>query len=76
MEAENGTDAVELFQSSSPDAVLLDITMPGMDGISALKEILEIDSKTRVAMVSARGTTGGRDRSIEIWSQRLRLKAF
>ena len=76
VEAENGTDAVELFQSSGPDAVLLDITMPGMDGISALKEILEIDLTARVAMISARGATGGCNRSIEIWIQRLRRKAF
>ena len=55
VEAENGTQAVELFQSTGPDAVLLDITMPGMDGLTALKKILEIDSKARVAMVSAMG---------------------
>ena len=55
VEAEDGTEAVELFQSSSPDAVLLDITMPGMNGISVLKEILEIDSTARVAMVTAMG---------------------
>ncbi len=55
VEAETGTQAVELFQSSSPDAVLLDVTMPGMDGISALKKILEIDSTARIAMVSAMG---------------------
>ena len=55
VEAETGTQAVELFQSSNPDAVLLDVTMPGMDGISALKKILEIDSTARIAMVSAMG---------------------
>lgn len=55
VEADTGTQAVELFQSSRPDAVLLDITMPGMDGISALKKILEFDPTARVAMVSGMG---------------------
>jgi len=55
IQAENGRDALEKYQASSPDAVLMDITMPEMDGLTALKEIRTIDPSARVAMVTALG---------------------
>ena len=42
-EAENGLKAVEKFKEVNPDLVLMDITMPEMDGIQALKEIKKIE---------------------------------
>jgi two-component system, chemotaxis family, chemotaxis protein CheY len=53
--AENGLQAVRQFLDFRPDAVLLDITMPEMDGLAALKEIKKIDPAARVAMVTAMG---------------------
>jgi two-component system chemotaxis response regulator CheY len=55
IEAADGSEAVALFKAHRPDAVLLDITMPVMDGLEALKEILSEDPKARVAMVTAMG---------------------
>lgn len=55
IEACNGADAVSKYQQSSPDAVLLDITMPDMDGVQALKEIVSINSNAKVTMVTAMG---------------------
>jgi two-component system chemotaxis response regulator CheY len=55
VEASDGTEAVELYQSARPDAVLLDITMPKMDGLTALKEIRKLDPDARVAMLTAMG---------------------
>ena len=55
IEAENGIEAVEKYQQYRPDAVLMDITMPGMDGLTALKEIRARDPNARVAMVTAMG---------------------
>ena len=55
VEAATGREAIEQYKSTSPDAVLLDITMPDMDGLSALKEIRAHDSDARVAMVTAMG---------------------
>jgi two-component system chemotaxis response regulator CheY len=55
IQAENGREAVDLYASSRPDAVLLDITMPEMDGLAALKEIKQLDPGARVAMVTAMG---------------------
>ena len=54
-EAENGAVGVEMFKSLSPDIVTMDITMPEMDGLQALKEIVKADPKAKVVMVSAMG---------------------
>jgi len=54
-EAENGQKAVEKYAESKPDLVLMDITMPEMDGIQALKKIKEIDAGANVIMCSAMG---------------------
>ncbi len=55
LEAENGLDAVQKYTANKPDAVLMDVTMPEMDGLQALKEIRKIDPLARVTMVTAMG---------------------
>ncbi len=55
IEAENGKQAVEAYRASKPDAVLMDITMPEMDGLEALRAIIAHDPTARVAMVTALG---------------------
>ena len=54
-EAENGVKAVEKYSEVKPDLVLMDITMPEMDGIQALKKIKELDPGAVVVMCSAMG---------------------
>lgn len=54
-EADNGAKAVNLYKSTQPDLVLMDITMPEMDGLTALKEIRTFDPKARVIMLTALG---------------------
>ncbi len=54
-EAENGAQAVEKYKELNPDLVTMDITMPEMDGISAVKEIMKINSGAKVVMCSAMG---------------------
>ncbi|NLL38771.1 MAG: response regulator [Clostridiales bacterium] len=54
-EAENGLVGVEKFKELKPDIVTMDITMPEMNGLDALREIMKIDPTAKVIMVSAMG---------------------
>jgi two-component system chemotaxis response regulator CheY len=54
-EAANGRESVEMYQSVKPDLVTMDITMPEMDGISAVREIKKIDADARIIMCTAMG---------------------
>ncbi|AMA72680.1 MULTISPECIES: response regulator [Aneurinibacillus] len=54
-EASDGAQAVEKYKELSPDLVTMDITMPEMDGITALKEIKKINPDAKVIMCSAMG---------------------
>lgn len=54
-EADNGVEAVRLYREFRPDLTTMDIVMPLMDGITALREIVRIDPAARVVMVSALG---------------------
>lgn len=53
VEAENGSQAVDLYLKQRPDMVLLDIHMPGKNGKDVLKELLDHDPKAYVVMMSA-----------------------
>ena len=54
-EAGNGVEAVARYQELRPDVTTLDITMPEKDGLTALREIIELDPGARVIMCSALG---------------------
>lgn len=54
-EAENGAKAIEKYKELNPDLVIMDITMPEVDGIQAVKEIKKINSAAKVIMCSAMG---------------------
>lgn len=54
-EAENGFEAIEKYKELQPDIVTMDITMPEMDGVEALKEIKSIDEDATILMCSAMG---------------------
>jgi len=57
-EARNGREALETYQQTQPDLVIMDITMPEMDGISAVRAILQVDPAVRIVMCSALGQDG------------------
>jgi len=52
-EAANGLEAIEKYKALKPDVVLMDILMPGMDGLSAIMNIMEQDTKAKIIVVSA-----------------------
>ncbi|MCD1257809.1 response regulator [Paenibacillus athensensis] len=54
-EANDGNQAVERYKELKPDLITMDITMPEMDGIAALKEIKKLDGNAKVIMCSAMG---------------------
>jgi two-component system chemotaxis response regulator CheY len=54
-EAEDGIEAVKMFKDLQPDVITMDITMPNMNGIDALKEIRKIDDSAKVVMCTAMG---------------------
>jgi two-component system chemotaxis response regulator CheY len=54
-EAENGQVGVNLYKELKPDLVTMDITMPEMDGISAVKAIKQLDPGAKIIMCSAMG---------------------
>lgn len=75
-EAENGMKAVEKFKEVNPDLVLMDITMPEMYGIQALKEIKKLDGGAKVIMCSAMGQQAMVIESIQAGAKDFIVKPF
>ena len=75
-EAENGKKAVEKYGELNPDLVTMDITMPEMDGIQALKKIKEKDGAASVIMCSAMGQQAMVVESIQAGARDFIVKPF
>ena len=75
-EAVDGETAVELYRNHRPDAVTMDILMPGRGGIDALRAIRDLDPEARVIMVSAVGQEGLIAEAMEAGAQAYILKPF
>ena len=75
-EAENGAKAVEKYAELKPDLVLMDITMPEMDGIDALKKIKASDPSASVIMCSAMGQQAMVIESIQSGAKDFIVKPF
>ncbi len=75
-EAGNGAEAVRLYRELKPAMVLMDITMPEMDGIEALKEIRAEDPSARVVMCSAMGQQAMVIESIQAGAKDFIVKPF
>lgn len=75
-EAENGAKAIEKFTELSPDLVIMDITMPEVDGIQAVKEIKKLDANSKIIMCSAMGQQAMVIESIQAGAQDFIVKPF
>ncbi|CDO03302.1 Chemotaxis protein CheY [Oceanobacillus picturae] len=75
-EAENGQVAVDLYQEVKPDLVTMDITMPEMNGVEALKEIKKLDADAKVIMCSAMGQQGMVVEAIQAGAKDFIVKPF
>ena len=54
-EAANGLQGVQMYKELKPDLVTMDVTMPEMDGVEAVKEIMSFDKNAKIIMISAMG---------------------
>ena len=75
-EAENGAVAVAKYRELKPDLTTMDITMPEMDGLAALKEIRGQDPSARVVMCSAMGQQSMVIESIQAGARDFIVKPF
>ncbi|WP_054743087.1 response regulator [Cellulosilyticum ruminicola] len=75
-EAENGLKAIEAYKEHMPDLMLMDITMPELDGIAAVKKIKEIDANAKIVMCSAMGQQAMVLESIQAGARDFIVKPF
>jgi two-component system chemotaxis response regulator CheY len=75
-EAGNGLEAIARFQELRPEVMTLDITMPEMDGLSALRDIMELEPTARVVMCSALGQESKVLESIKLGAKDFVVKPF
>lgn len=75
--AKNGAEAIKMFKALEPDLVLLDIVMPMMDGIQALRTLLRINPRAQVVMVSSMGGVGTKaEEALRLGAQGIISKPF
>lgn len=75
-EAENGARAVEKYKELTPDLVIMDITMPEMDGIQAVKAIKSLNGEAKIIMCSAMGQQAMVIESIQSGAKDFIVKPF
>ena len=75
-EASTGKEAVEMYRKLKPDLVTMDIVMPEMNGIDAVKEIRAFDPEAKIIMVSAMGQQGMVIDSIQAGARDFIIKPF
>ncbi len=56
--AKNGAEAIKMNHSENPDIILMDMNMPGMDGLTALRSLVVLDKEVKVVMVTSLGGVG------------------
>ena len=74
--ATDGEEGIAAYLQFKPDVVTMDITMPNMNGIESLKEILRMDRKAKIVMISAAGQQKRIIEAIKLGAKRFITKPF
>ena len=75
-EASNGEQAILMYRLLKPEIVFLDITMPKIDGLAALQQIMEINPKAKVIMCSALSTNANMTTALRLGAMDFMIKPF
>lgn len=75
-EADNGLKAIDMYKITKPDAVFMDITMPELNGIESVKQIIAIDPSAKIVMCSAMGQQGMVIEAIQAGAKDFIVKPF
>jgi two-component system, chemotaxis family, chemotaxis protein CheY len=75
-EVNRGTDVLEKFKDWKPDLVTMDIMLPGIDGIDAVREIMKVDKDARIVMISALGQDELVDEALKAGAKGFIVKPF
>ncbi len=74
--AGDGRTALELFKTTKPDVVTLDITMPEMDGITVLEEMMKINKNVKIMVITALKDKATGLRAIQLGARSYLIKPF
>jgi two-component system chemotaxis response regulator CheY len=75
-EAKDGEEGITLYKELHPDITTMDITMPVLDGLEALKQIIEFDANAKVIMVTAAGQKNKMLESLKLGASEFLAKPF
>ena len=75
-EAADGMEAIEKFNATNPDVLLLDVAMPKKDGVSTLKEIISFNPNAKIIMITADENLSTIHQSVEAGAQAYIIKPF
>ncbi|MGH7684364.1 MAG: response regulator [Vulcanimicrobiaceae bacterium] len=75
-EAQNGADAVEKYKDLRPDVVTMDMVMPGVDGIAAVKQIVSVDPAAKILMCTSLGQEALLNEAMEAGAKSYITKPF
>lgn len=76
IEAQNGSEAFEAYNSEKPDLVIMDIGMPVMDGLTALRQIKAVDPMAKIVVLSRIGQERSVVEALEAGAETFLLKPF
>jgi len=73
----NGLDAIKMFQTLNPEIICMDMNMPGMDGITALRTLMSMNKNVKVVMITSLGGVGDKfSEAIKLGAKNVISKPF